>query len=368
MVIQNPLNLPPPVPAEEVFKPKKTPKQKCEEKGGTWDEATQTCKMPTSEKPTGVVTSKNTSPEEYEAYRISQGFTPTDTSKFGPLRDTETGRLSGFEREGKAFVGANSEQTRDVLEAEANRQELVVGGQAETVLGNREQQQAGLEAAAGVSQTPLDPTSATEQINLNYVNAALSAIPGILPDLVSGAFYGAGVGAGVGAIGGAVGGPGGSAAGATAGASVWAIRGAVLGAVKGFYSGFISDLESQRGAAVEAPIRTLTETKPLLSDIINAQNANPEDRDKHKEQWNIQKQLILDDYDNLKELTDSSVSSFLGENGINQLKEFEVYYAGEAQQLEFEFADALANPDPTKIRATSKDIEAMRLRITGSLS
>jgi len=356
----NPLNLPAPVTPAEVFATEsKTPadpnaeaKARCKENGGRWDEEKQTCIIP----------------EEVARQRSIDKAAGKDTSNFGPLRDSTTGRLSGFEVGGKTYLGLGPEEVRAQVEAEANKQELVVGGQAETVLGNREQQQAGLEAAAGVSQTPLDPTSATEQINLNYVNAALSAIPGILPDLVSGAFYGAGVGAGVGAIGGAVGGPGGSAAGATAGASVWAIRGAVLGAVKGFYSGFISDLESQRGAAVEAPIRTLTETKPLLSDIINAQNANPEDRDKHKEQWNIQKQLILDDYDNLKELTDSSVSSFLGENGINQLKEFEVYYAGEAQQLEFEFADALANPDPTKIRATSKDIEAMRLRITGSLS
>jgi len=47
------------------------------------------------------------------------------------------------------------------------------------------------------------------------------------------------------------------------------------------------------------------------------------------------------------------------------LKEFNVYYSGEAQQLEFEFADALANPDPSKIRATSADIEKMKSLITG---
>ena len=329
-------------------------KRECLSREGEWkwSPQTNTC--------TKLITSANSTPEEYEAYKLSKGLSPTDKSKFGALRDSESGRLSGFEEGGNTYLGLQPERVRESVEAEANKQELVVGGQAETVLSNRQQQEEGLRAAAGVARTPLDPGAATEQIKLNYVDAALSAIPGILPEAIGfGGTFAAGA-----LVAGQLG-PQAALPEEVVTVPAAAIIGAVIGGVKGFYQDFVRNLEQQRSAAVEAPIRTLTETKPLLSDIINAQNGNPEDRDKHRQQFDIQTQLIQDDYDNLKDLTDSSVTKLLGENGINQLKEFQVYYAGEAQQLELEFQDALANPDPAKIRATSKDIEDMKQRITG---
>ena len=362
----NPLNLPQ-VDPNDVFGVKQkskdltSKKEECNNRGGAWfwSEEKNACVQGTSPKKELELFG---TPQEQEANLQKE----KEQASFGVLKD-ETGRLSGFTRGDQTLLGLPPSEVRALAEKEAGLQELEVGGQAETVLSNREQQQEGLRAAAGIEQTPLNPLAAAENIELNYVSAALSALPGILPDVFQGAFYGAGIGATAGGIAGAVGGPAGVAAGAAGGATYWAIRGAVLGGVKGFYQDFIGNLEQQRSEAIEAPIRTLTETKPLLSDIINAQNTNPEDRQKHIQQFNIQTQLIQDDYDNLKDLTDSSLTALLGENGINQLKEFKVYYSGEAQQLEFEFADALANPDPSKIRATSEDIEKMKTIISNKL-
>lgn len=335
-------------PVKADIDPNKEAKARCKANGGTWNEEKQTCIIP----------------EEVARQRSIDKAAAEGTSDFGPLRDSTTGRLSGFEVGGKTFLGnLSTEEVRGQVEQEANKQELVVGGQAETVLSNRQQQEEGLRAAAGVARTPQNPLAAVEQIKLNYVDAALAAIPGIIPEAIGfgGTFAGGALVAGQL-------GPQAALPEETITVPAAAIIGALIGGVKGFYQDFVRNLEQQRSEAIEAPIRTLTETKPLLSDIINAQNANPEDRAKHIKQFEIQTQLIQDDYDNLKDLTDSSLTALLGENGINQLKEFEVYYAGEAQQLEFEFADALANPDPTKIRATSKDIDDMRARITGVIS
>ena len=318
---------------------KEKEKRTCLANDGVWDEDTQSCSFPNEDK-----------------------------SKIETFTDSETGNLSGFTRGGNTFLGSSPQETTDAVQAETLKQELPIGSQAQQVLSNREQQQAGIRAATEISQTPINPLDAAQEIKLSYVNAALSALPGIVPDAIIGGsalattFGSAALVAGQ--LGPQVALPE-EVATVPVAATTGAIIGAISGGLVGFYRSFISDLESQRSAAIEAPIRTLTETKPLLSDIINAQNANPNDRRKHIEQFELQQQLIQDDYDNLKDLTDSSLTKLLGENGINQLKEFNVYYSGEAQQLEFEFADALANPDPSKIRATSADIEKMKSLITG---
>jgi len=355
------LGFPPPVDPNDVFKKQKeagesSQKSDCEARGGRWDEATQTCKFGTSaEKEKELFGTPEQQAIKAEKERAAAGFEV--------IKDAETGRLSGFQRGDQTLLGLPPGEVRALAEKEAGLQELQIGGQAEQVLSNRQQQEAGLRAASGVSQTPLDPLSAVEEIRLSYGSAVLSALPGIIPDALAfgGSFATAALVAGQL-------GPQAALPEEIVTVPSAAIIGGVIGGVKGFYQDFMSDLARQRSQAVEAPIRTLTETKPILTGIINSQNTNPEDRDKHRQQFDIQMQLIQDDYDNLKDLTDSDLTKLLGVNGINQMKEYKVFYSGEAQQLEFDFADALANPDPTKIRATSEDIEAMKRRIEKELN
>ena len=353
-----------------------TPKQKCEAKGWVWDEETKTCRDPNAQSKQ-LTQSKDMGPKQEERkliggidrgtgsaldLQIQQQAAQEQQGGFGVLKDAETGRLTGFTRGERTLLDLSPKEVRVLAEKEAGLQELEVKGQAATVLENREEQEAGLRAAARIAQTPFDTMAGVEQIKLDYGAAAMSALPGIIPDAVAGALtFGSGA-----LVAGQLG-PQAVLPEELVTVPAAAIIGAVTNVVKGFYQDFMRDLESQRGEAVEAPIRTLTETKPLLNDIINAQNANPQDRAIHIKNFERQKQLIFDGHDNLKELTDSWLTEFLGVNGINQLQEYNVFFAGELQQLEYEFADALANPDPSKIRATSKDIKDMKRRMEMAL-
>ena len=177
------------------------PKAECEARGWIWDEATKSCnnpdvkplpKTPTTNKTLETkpgITSKNVSPEEYEAYRQSLGFGATDKSQFGTLKDVETGRLSGFEQGGKTYLGVSPEEAKGAVETEAQKQELQIGGQAEQVLTQRQQelQSQGLDLSAQVGQDPL--TELQNQFTaqeVSYVGALASAVPGVIPDLATG--------------------------------------------------------------------------------------------------------------------------------------------------------------------------------------
>jgi len=373
-------------------------KQLCEIKGNIWDEATNTCKTPEqveNEKQqakeekikaaktpqqladeaaaaalsaTGGTGTTTETPEQFKARAAAELAAKEKTRGFGVLKDEETGRLSGFTRGGQTLLGLSPQEVRALAEKEAGLQELEVKGQAAAVLENREEQEAGLRAAAGIAQTPFDPIAGVEQIELDKGAAAMSALRGIIPDFLGSL-------AGIAGAKEVFGGKAAGKAAAKVGLKTFAKKAflpvnvalAAAATIGGFYQDFMRDLERQRSQAVEAPIRTLTETKPLINDIINAQNANPQDRAIHIKNFERQKQMILDDYDNLKELTDSDLTQFLGINGINQLKEYDVFFRGEMQQMEFEFADALANPDPSKIRATSEDIKEMKRRMERAL-
>lgn len=355
-------------PEKEEADPFASEKAQCSADGGTWDPENNVCILPKQEEikeeekqPTSF-SSENMTPEEYEAARVAAGFEPTDKSKFGTLRDAETGRLSGFEVGGKTFIGNLSpEEVRGQVEAEAAKQELQVGGQAEQVLTQRQQelQSQGLDLSAQVGNDPISQLQRQfSSQEVDYVAALASGVPGLLPDLVSGGIAGGLAGT--------------SAAVPTGGLSIPAV--AVLGAVglaaRGFYRDFVSDVKQQKGELIETPIRTLTETKTILNDITGAQNANPADAADNLEAFNQQLQLIDNEYDRLKDLTDDDLNKFLGENGINQIQEYEVYYSvgGERDRQITDFQLALANPDPTRVKPSTVTLEQINKRIEEEIS
>lgn len=348
----------------------------CKAQRGTWDAERRTCILPTiprtwpkpQEEERKLIGGIDRGTGSALDLQIQQQAAQEPKGGFGVLKDAETGRLTGFTRGDRTLLGLSPKEVRSLAEGEARLQELEIGGQAEQVLTNIEEQEAGLRAAAGIEQTPFDQIARTEQIKLDYMAAALSAIPGIVPDFLGSLTS---VAAGREILSGTLG----KKAVAKLGLKQILkkvflplnIAIAVGASLTGFYRDFISDLESQRAAAVEATIRTISETKPLIGEVINAQNANPQDREAHIREFEFLMQEIQDDYDNLKGLTDSDLTALLGVNGINQLKEYRTFYRGEAQRLELEFQDALANPDPSKMRVTTEDVEAMKRRMAREL-
>ena len=375
-------------------------KQLCEIKGNIWDEATNTCKTPEqveNEKQqakeekikaaktpqqladeaavaalsaTGGTGTTTETPEQFKARAAAELAAKEKTRGFGVLKDEETGRLSGFTRGGQTLLGLSPQEVRALAEKEAGLQELEVKGQAAAVLENREEQEAGLRAAAGIAQTPFDPIAGVEQIELDKGAAAMSALRGIIPDFLGSL-------AGIAGAKEVLGGKAAGKAAAKVGLKTFAKKAflpvnvalAAAATIGGFYQDFMRDLESQRSQAVEAPIRTLSETKPLLNDLINQQNANPQDRVANKAEFDRQVQLVKDDYENLQELMQSDLTKFLGINGINQMKEYEVFFDGELQLIEVQFAQALANPNPANIKVNSQaDIDDMRRRMEEELN
>ncbi len=336
-----------------------TDKQRCEQGGGFWDEATQTCET-----------------ADQNAIRLEKERKASiDTSgQFRVIKSGDTGRLSGFETaSGRTLLGLPPSEVRALAEKEAGLQELEIGGQAEQVLSNREEERKGLTAAATVGEAP-GGISQIEQIDLDFGQAAISGLRGIASDVLGGATTGALAGAGIGAlVGGAAGGPAGAVAGARVGATrggkVLALIGGIGKGVKGYFDDFISNLEKQREEAVEAPIRTITETKSTLQTIISAQHTNPGDRITHQKDFANQMQAIDDDFDNLKELSDSFITDFLGADTIAQMKEFNTWYlvGGERDQFIGDFQIALANPDPSQIKVGKDEIEAMKKSIEKEL-
>ena len=148
-----------------------------------------------------------------------------------------------------------------------------------------------------------------------------------------------------------------------------AIIGGVIGAVKGYYTDVVSDIKGQKGRLIETPIRTLSESKSVLSDIINAQNANPENARENLEAFNQINQLLDDEFDRLKGLTDDDLNKYLGVDGINQMQEYEVYmYSGEKYRLIEEMQIAQANPDPARVRPDAISIKQINKKIEDELN
>lgn len=322
----------------------------CVRSGGIWNPDTQTCIR-----------------EEEPQPEVPAEPQTGDARGQSVLRDSQTGRLSGVNIGDRTFLGLSPEEVRGITEREAQSRELVVGGAAEAAqAGSRERlAREGLDLSAQVGGDPVQNVqSQFSAQEVDYVAALASGVPGILPDLITGATTGATGAFVLGQLG-----PQAATPEEVITVPTAAIITGVANAVRGFYSEFVSDITKQKGEIIETPIRTLTETKSIMNDIISAQNANPAESSSNLEAFNGQLQLLDDEFDRLKDLTDDNLNQFLGVNGINQLQEFEVYYVqdGERDRQIREMQLALANPNPSIVRVGGDTLDKLKKRIDDEL-
>ena len=326
----------------------------CEASGGRWDADKNVC-----------IPKTQITQEEFENRDKGK---PQD---IGTFSSSETGKLSGFQVGEQTFLGVAPQEVIEAVTREAEARELPIGGQAEGVIerqrGRLQTEGIGLAGQLGQSPDEAILQELRDRISskdLDYVTAIASAVPGIIPDLIGGATVGGGAVFGVATA--ATAATGGVAAPVSAGTLgiVAAISG-VSTAVVGFYNDFVSNIKSQQSALIETPIRTLSETKPTINDIINAQNANPGNAQDNFDAFRNQMALIDQARENLKERTDEDLNKFLGDTGINQIQEFDVFYQlnGERDRMLFDMQLALSNPDPSRIIDTSLTIEEIQKRI-----
>lgn len=112
----NPLGLPPPTTAQEVFK--QTPKQKCEAKGWVWDDITETCNPPEEEIP--KTENRITSDTKDLTGTLGEGkvYTKQGKSFIVPERERRALEVQGDTGELEAFQQADEER---VMRAEEQK-------------------------------------------------------------------------------------------------------------------------------------------------------------------------------------------------------------------------------------------------------
>ena len=351
----------------------------CEAKGGKWIDGD--CVMPEQEPKKEPEVDTSNLPASAQA-RLAED----PNARFGPkkeplpgeiqtFKDVETGRLSGLQVGDRgAAIGLSPEEVVEGATKESLKQELPIGGQAEAVLERQRQglQSAGLDLATAGQPTLDEEAIATLQSqfserDINYLGAVFSAVPGIVPDLIGGAVAGGGAVFGISAAAAATG------VGAPAGAATIAGAAAITAAanvIRGFYSDFVSDVSRQQSAIIETPIRTLSETKPTLNNVVNSQNANPGNYAENNKAFWTGITIIDMEREFLKDITDGSLDDFLGDTGINQMQEYDVFYlpGGERERLIFDWNEAVTNPDPSRIRVDAITAADIKKRIDKELS
>ena len=378
MVQQDTLGLINKPTATDAFSGIKSKKDACLSRGGTWDEASQTCKVEKqSDKDKAAGKARTTeeiaadmgiSIEELKKQQdefsseIAAGKT-NDPREFKAFRDEGTGELSGFERNGNTFLGAKPATVRQEAELQAQKKELVLGGEAEAAnaaAGNRALFKQGREQAELVGQSPENKLKDqfTQQA-VDYYAAMKSGVPGLFDDFITGGQFGVTTAVIAGSSGPQVALPE-----ELVTAPVLGLTFGVVNAIRGYFSDYTANVKSQKQDILQTPIETLNSVKGVRSDLISAQNANPSDTKDNVESFNQQGQLVRDQFDKLKELTQDELAEYLGINGIDVLHEYEVYfYGGEYERENENMRSATLNPNPANVRIGRSTLNQLNSRV-----
>lgn len=152
----------------------------------------------------------------------------------------------------------------------------------------------------------------------------------------------------------------GAAGGAVVGAAVGglgAIPGAVIGGLGGFLSSTRSELKRQRAESIQANSVTLQETSQQLAALITDTNQNPQNAAENLALFNQQMNKVDRAYKQLRIDTNSDLNKFLGETGLPELREYELFNSGERLILEQQMQTALLNPNPNKNLVTMEQLQ-----------
>lgn len=310
-------------------------KEACKAKGGTWDAATNSCKMPEVKTDTTTTTSEQQNVKgKYEAekggYVAENGaFYPTSNQDFVPRTTeqnitfnkdgtvnykTSAGEVTLSKEEYKAFQGKSGAITSNVAQANVLSPEYQQQIQAQQLAGQVGQ----------FTQTEISPTG------LDTGEAFTTGVVNAIPRALSYAVTGAGIGLGAGAV--ATGG---------VGAAPAAVIGAVSGFVSGLASSMISNFKSQRTDTINAQKRVLDEGKQNLNDWATLAASDPANRATYLNNFNLQLAQIDEAYRQMKLDTSQDLTKF--NTAIPDLAEFEAFYSngGERDALIREMQNSL---------------------------
>ena len=278
--------------ADKKVNAEKTPKQLCEEKGGSWDDVTQTCILAPQK---GVDTSAN----------VTDVKPPTNQTLGGKpvfnYRGTEVDKATyeALNKRGNPKA-LTSEQQAQFNQAQANTPEAQAQAQREQALsqlGLSPEQIMQIQAQAG--EAPID-----------WGQAITAGIANFLPSAVAGGVGGAAIGL-VGS-GGALSAP-------------LAIAGGVGGALTGFFNGVRSNIKSQQSGEIQSTQKALTNVKSNLRQIRMLAQADPSRADEAVELYNQQMALAYAAQAKLKRETSGNLNAFM-DDGTEKLAEFDLFF------------------------------------------
>ena len=288
--------------------------------------------IPRKEKPVVTPSTEN----------ISQNLTQTPIKQGSSnqpqvYRDQETGRLSGITINGKTYMGLKEEDINAILKAQAPQPTPAGALEASNVAAQQERQnliqnlgkltpeqiaQAQAEAQQGVGQGFLPK-------NINFKQAATAGASE------------AAVGVGAGIIGGSLAG------------GLGAIPGAAIGGASGFIKGAYSDIKQQQAGEVTAEQQSVIKAITNLNNIVSAvnQGANPEEA---QILYNQQVAQVYKSWSELKLQTQGTAAAF--DDGTKELAQFEIFFnpdGGILSTINFKMAQAITNPNPSKVEAAT---------------
>ena len=356
--------------------PEKTPKQKCEEKGGTWNELLQTCELKQIDFGQGTPTSTGpTTPREQiareEAQRqqaqqrqaetearqkseaeaaldkpIGAGIT-LDTLQEQPQgqpqgeETTTQGQGVNFLPNGTvdiSFAGQTVNLTREEYETAFFRKGGQITEEIKLARQLNPQAQAGIQGQQLAGQVGQFGQLGVSPTGLNTAEGLTQGIVDSIPEALRLGTVGAGLGFAGGSVAGSAAGPIGSGAGAAIGVTA--------GFIGGLARGMISSFKSQRRDTTTAQQRILDEGKQTMKDWSTMAKNDPTNKQFYLGQYNQVSAQIDQAYRQMKLDTSRDVGKF--ETALPNLAEFEAFYSlgGERDALNVEMENSLLTPGP----------------------
>lgn len=280
----------------------------CEAKGGTFDPNTQTCIMP-----------------------------PIKTPEI--IRDQDTGKPSAITLpSGETFFGTQKDLDEIAASKAARDPRALPAGTLESGTAQRtaEDTQRKIRLARTVGQIDFDLASQLEEQGINIREAFFAGVQGI--DIKQ-----AGIATGAGAAVGA------TAAIPTAGLSVPAVAAIAGGSTLAldFFNDVRKNIKDQRQDLVSVKTKELRQRKTAMNNYIQAANMNPAEADDYVLAYNIEKSLIMRDFNTLVERGNEDLE-FWGTDATPQIVEYEVFFESVQPSLDVRMEQAVLKPEPTR--------------------
>ena len=293
-------------------KEKSDAQKSCEAKGGTWDEATKTCKLPQTEIPNQSTKDSKPLPAARtgEFDRARGGFVtnddrlfPTDNPDFIP--ETEQFNKTTFNPDGTVTVKKGN--TIETLTQEEhntliNRQGVNTSRVESLRNTPNEKEQQLLNTISQIGQVGDLANAFEAPINLGQAATAgaVTAIPSIAGGIATGA------------VSGAVGGP------------IGVVGGAVIGGVAGFISGTLRNIDEQQSGELAAAKDELSSAKTNMRTLAMLATQNPANADIYIRQYNDQLTRVYQSRRQTQAEVQGNLNSFM-EDGREQLSDFDTF-------------------------------------------